>query len=86
MSEGTLASAATIYPKSDIVRVTGTTQINNIMPALGTAVCQFLTLIPTDGAVTLGTSGNIAVGLALTQNRAQVLVFSKAAGKWVIGN
>ena len=86
MAEGTLASAATIFPKSDVVRVTGSTQINQIMPALGTALDQLLVLVPTDGAITLGTSGNIAVGVSMPQNRATFLVWSKLSGKWIIGN
>jgi hypothetical protein len=84
MSEATVASAATITAKADLVNVTGTTQINTIIPGLGTAVCQFLVLNPRDGAVTLGTSGNIAVGVALVQNRPCVMVWSKAAQKWLI--
>lgn len=84
-SESTVASAATIYAKADIVHVTGTTQINNIIPGLGTAVGQFLLLVAVDGAITLGTSGNILVGIALAQNRSCLLVYSKKLGKWTIG-
>lgn len=85
VSEQTVASAATITAKADVVKVTGTTTINTIIPGLGTAVGQLLILIPTDGAVTLGTSGNILVGLATSQNRACFLVYVKSLGKWVIG-
>jgi hypothetical protein len=86
LSEMTVASAATITAKADIVNVTGTTQINTIVPGLGIAVSQFLVLNAVSGAVTLGTSGNIAVGVALVQNRPTTLVFSKSAGKWLIGS
>jgi hypothetical protein len=86
LSEATVASAATITAKADIVNVTGSTQINTIIPGLGTAVSQFLVLIPTAGAVTLGTSGNILVGIAMAQNRAVFLVWSKAAQKWYINS
>lgn len=85
MSEATVASAATITAKADIVYVTGTTGVNNIIPGLGTAVSQMLVMITTDGAVTLGTSGNILVGIATTQNRALFLVWSKKLQKWVLG-
>ena len=84
LKEDTVASAATITAKADLVNVTGTTQINTIVPGLGTAVSQFLVLNPVSGALTLGTSGNIAVGVALVQNRPAVMVWSKAAQKWLI--
>jgi hypothetical protein len=83
-SEQTIASAATITAKADLVNVTGSTQINTIIPGLGTAVSQFCILNPVSGALTLGTSGNIAVGVALVQNRPSMLVWSKAAQKWLI--
>jgi len=85
LSEATVASAATITAKADVVYVTGSTQVNNIVPGLGTANAQFLTLIATDGAVVLGATGNILVGISATQNRALFLVFSKKLQKWVIG-
>jgi hypothetical protein len=84
LSESTVASAATITAKADLVNVTGSTQINTIVPGLGTAVSQMLVLNPISGGITLGTSGNIAVGVALLQNRPSVLVWSKAAQKWLI--
>jgi hypothetical protein len=86
MTEGTLASAATIYPKTDIVKLTGAVQVNTIIPALGTAQSQFLVLVPIDGAVTLGTSGNIAVGIAMAQNRGVYLTFVRSIGKWIINS
>ena len=86
LKEDTVASAATITAKADVVNVTGSTTINTIIPGLGTAVSQFLVLVPTAGAVTLGTSGNIAVGIAMAQNRAVFLVWSKAAQKWYINS
>jgi hypothetical protein len=85
MVEATVASAATITAKADIVKVTGSTTVNTIVPGLGVAHSQFLVLIAVDGAVTLGTSGNILVGLSASQNRAVLLVFVKSLGKWVIG-
>lgn len=84
LSESTIASAATITAKTDIVNVTGSTQVNNIIPGLGTQVSQFCVLNPVSGALTLGASGNIAVGVALVQNRPAMLVWSKAAQKWLI--
>jgi hypothetical protein len=86
LSEVTVASAATITAKADIVNVTGSTQVNTINPGLGTAVSQFLVLNAVSGALTLGTSGNIAVGLAMAQNRPVFLVWSKSAQKWLINS
>ena len=41
------------------MKVTGTTAINTIIPGIGPGQSQFLILIPVDGSVILGTSGNI---------------------------
>jgi hypothetical protein len=78
--------AASITAKADIVYVTGSTGVNNIVPGLGLAQSQFLILVPTDGAITLGTSGNILVGLAAAQNRAVFMVWSKKLQKWLINS
>ena len=86
MTESTLASAATINPKTDIVKLTGSAQINTINPGLGGAQSQFLVLVPVDGAITLGTSGNIAVGIAGAQSRAIFMVFVRSLNKWLINS
>lgn len=86
LSESTLASAASISPKTDIVLVTGAVQINTIVPAFGGGFSGFLVLVPVSGAVTLGTSGNINVGIAAAQNRAVFLVFVRSLGKWIINS
>jgi hypothetical protein len=84
LSEVTVASADTITAKADIVNVTGAVTINTIRPGLGTAVGQFLILNPVSGGITLGTAGNIAVGVVLVQNRPCMMAWSKAAQKWLI--
>lgn len=86
LSESTVASAATISAKTDIVKVTGAVQVNTILPNFGGGFSGFLVLIPTDGALTLGTSGNINVGIAAAQNRAVFLVFVRSLGKWIINS
>jgi hypothetical protein len=86
MTETTVPSAASITAKSDVVLVTGSTAINTIVPGLGLMQGQFLVLIPTAGAITLGTSGNILVGIAAAQNRAVFLVWVKSLQKWVINS
>lgn len=86
LSESTLASAATISPKTDIVLLTGTTAVNNIVPSFGGGFSGILFLVATNAAgVVLGTSGNILVGITATQNRVVVLTFVRSLGKWVIG-
>ena len=86
MSESTVASATTITAKADILYVTGAVAVNTIVPGLGVMQSQFLVLIPTDGALTLGTAGNILVGIAAAQNRAVFLVWSKKLQKWVLNS
>lgn len=85
LSESNVASASTISPKSDLVRVTGSTQINTIIPPFS-GFSGVIWLVPVDGAVVLGTSGNILVGITAAQNRVVTLVYSKLAGKWYIDN
>ena len=86
LSEETLASADAISPKSDLVRITGSTAINIINPAFGGGFSGTLILVPVDGAVVLGTSGNILVGITMAVNRAVQLFWSKSAAKWYIDN
>jgi hypothetical protein len=86
LSETTVASAASIEANADVVKVTGSTQINTIQPGLGPGQSQFLVLVPIDGAITLGTSGNILVGIASAQNRAVFLVFVRSMNKWLINS
>ena len=86
-SESTVASAATIDAKTDVVLVTGTTAINTIIPNFGGGFGGILLLIPTNAAgVTLGTSGNILVGIAAAQNRGVWLTYVRSLGKWVINS
>jgi hypothetical protein len=86
MTESQVASATSITVKTDIVKVTGSTAIQTILPGLGTAQSQFLILVPVDGAITLGTSGNINVGIAAAQNRAVFMVYVRTLAKWVINS
>lgn len=86
VSETTVASAASIRATADVVKVTGTTQINTIIPGIGPGQSQFLMLIPVDGSVVLGTSGNILIGITAVINRAVFMVYSRAAAKWYINS
>lgn len=85
LSESIVASAATIMAKSDVIMVTGSTQINTILsPLMGSNM--MLIFIPVDGSVVLGTSGNILVGITAVINRAVWMVWNKRVGKWYINS
>ena len=86
LSESTVASAATIDAKSDVVLVTGTTQIDTIIPHFGGGFGGYLILIPTAGSVILSTAGNILIGITAVINRAVHLNYVKSTGKWYINS
>ena len=86
LTESTVASATSIRVATDVVVVTGSTQIDTIQPAFGGYHGQFVVLIPKDGSVILGATGNIAVGITAVINRAVWLVFVKSLNKWVINS
>ena len=85
-TERTVASAATIEAKADVVVVTGAVQIDNITPAFGGYHGQFVILVPKDGSIILGATGNIAVGITAVINRAVWLVYVKSLQKWIINS
>lgn len=83
----TVASATSIVVKADLVKITGSTTIQTITsPLMLDRDGLFVCLIPVDGAVTLGTSGNILVGIAMAQNRMVLLGFDAVVGKWYINS
>ena len=81
LTESTVATAATIQVKTDIVLLTGAVAIANIQPGWS-GFCQKVTLVPLGAGATLTAAGNIAAAVALVQNRAQTLYFSKNQNKW----
>ena len=85
VSVSTVASATSIVVKTDVAKVTGSTQIETILsPLMG--INMMIVLIPVDGSVVLGTSGNILVGITAVVNRAVWLVWDKTVGKWYINS
>jgi hypothetical protein len=86
LTEATLASAATInYVKTDVIRITGTTQIDTIIPPFGGQTWSIrVTLIPVDGAIVLSAAGNVLVGITMAINRSVDLIWSKTSQKWYI--
>lgn len=85
LSDSVVASADVITVKSDMVRVTGSTAINTILsPLQGSGM--MVILIPVDGSITIGTSGNILIGITSVINRAVWLVWNKTTAKWYINS
>ena len=80
-TERVLASAATITADADVLVITGTAAIANIIPKVGGIANQEVTIISLGAATTVAT-GNIAVALTMVANRAQKFVYSKSQGKW----
>lgn len=85
-TETTVASATTIDCKSDLIKITGSTTIQTINPPFGGQFSLVIVIYPVDGAVTLGNSGNILVGIAMAQNRSVWLAWSKSLQKWLINS
>ncbi len=85
LSEEVIASAATISPKTDLVHLTGSTALANIVPQYGGGFSGILVLVPVDGTLGLLTTGNIAIAVTMPLNRATVLVYSKLTNVWYPG-
>ena len=77
----TVASTTTIYPKTDVIYVTGTAAIATIVPALGPGFSQVLFIIPA-GAFTTVTTGNIGLAATAVAGRLMTLVYDKTLAKW----
>lgn len=84
LSESTLASAATITPKTDLVNLTGSTAIATINPPFA-GFSGVLFLVPKDGTLGLLTTGNISVAVTMAQNRVTVLTYSQKNNVWAPG-
>lgn len=85
LSESVVASTTTITVKTDLINLTGSTAIATInVPSQG-GFSGILFIVPTDGAVSTVTTGNIPVAVAMPQNRVTVLVYSKKNNKWYPG-
>lgn len=82
LSEAVVASANTIYPKNDLILVSGTTAISTIVPAFGGGFSGILFLVPIDGNVATTTTGNVGVAVTMLQNKVTTLVYSKKNSKW----
>lgn len=84
LREEAVASAADIVVKSDLVRLTGATQVDNIYTPVNMGREGVLIFIyASDGAVTISAAGNVAVSQALAQNRLYCYAWSSIAAKWI---
>jgi len=84
LREESVASAATIQVKGDLIRITGVTQIDNIFSPINVGRDGVLIFVYTNGAgVTISAAGNVAVAQTLVTNRLYVYVYSNLAGKWI---
>lgn len=84
LKEDVVASAATILIKGDLVRLTGTTQVDNMFSPVNMGRDGVLVFIYTpDAGVTISAAGNVAVSQALVTNRLYAYVFSNIAAKWI---
>lgn len=82
LSEEVLASGATIAPSKDLVVLTGSTALVNIVPPRNGGFSTFLMLVPRDGAINTTAAGNIGTVFAMAQNRVHLFVYSKIHNKW----
>jgi hypothetical protein len=84
LKEDVVASAATILLKADLIRLTGTTQVDNMFSPVNMGRDGVLVFIYTpDAGVTISAAGNVAVSQALITNRLYAYVFSNTAAKWI---
>jgi hypothetical protein len=81
-SNTAVASTTTISPTGDVVRITGTTAIQTINLPVPNFVGP-LYIYETDSSVaSLGTSGNIALGVTLTRYKVFTLIYDSGTSKW----
>ena len=84
LREEVVASAASIVLKGDLVRLTGTTQVDNMSTPVHMGRDGVLVFIYTpDAGVTISAAGNVAVSQALVTNRLYAYAFSSVANKWI---
>lgn len=82
--EEIVASAATILVKADLIRITGTTQIDNMFTPLNMGRDGVLIFVYTpDAGVVISAAGNVAVTQTLVTNRLYAYAFSNIAAKWI---
>ena len=85
ISEGSLVTATTISPTSDLVLISGTTAVATINPPFqGFSGVLFLVATDPAGFATT-TAGNIALVVSLTVSKVTAFVYSASKNKWYPG-
>lgn len=84
LTNGSVASAASIVGDKDVLLVTGSTAIDTIVPKSMNKAgqAQIIFLIPVDGSVATTTAGNIAVVQTMIQNKVTCLIWIPSTAKW----
>lgn len=83
--EERIIAAATIGPvKRELIVLSGTTTLTTILPNFGGRFGQEIRLLTPDGALTIGTTGNILVGTTTSTNLVTILTYYPSQSKWAI--
>jgi hypothetical protein len=77
----TIASAATIQPRTPVVFVSGTTNVVTITPPAEMVGGGQITIIPT-GLWSTTTAGNIALATTAVVSKALIMTYDKVTDKW----
>jgi hypothetical protein len=85
VSQVTVASAATLDVKTDVIFLTGTTAIATLKPNFGGGFSGVCIIVPTGGATATLTTGNIAAVVTMTDLQPCLFVFNKTTSKWYPG-
>lgn len=82
LSFNTQATASEIQGNVDVVLLTGTEDIDTIVPRVSGVGAQLIHLIATGGAVALTTDGNISAAETIPDEKCIALVYHPSTGKW----
>ncbi len=85
LSETTRAAAATIQADADILRLVGNTALVTLVPHFGGGFSGAVIIVPTSATIATTTAGNISIVVTMPQDRATLLVYSKADNLWYPG-
>lgn len=80
----TMASAATIVPRTRLTFLTGTVTIANITPPT-TGYCEILLCFTNAAPGVFLTTGNIQIAYQPIQNRPILLCYDPSSAKWWVG-
>ena len=87
MTEKTIESATTIRITADVMRLSGTVPVTNVVPALGGNVVQGVLLYSTSGTIAVVETGNVNLGgvaTNLTTTNAVRLIYNPKLAKWTL--